>query len=151
MKCSITVGDWIKAHGDNKSSSGGRYHPETMKTSGDNPTHRFQSDRLLWNSGPMWQSTLSWFSSRLASKSKAGSMRELNHDSVLCHIGPEFQSNRSDWKEMALLRLLCPPPKSKAGSMGRIVTGSLHGFGVVPATAAGFVISMCSSIGQLRQ
>jgi hypothetical protein len=60
----------------------------------------FQSDRLLWNSGPMWQSTLSWFSSRLASK-------------------------------------------SKAGSMGRIVTGSLHGFGVVPATAAGFVISMC--------
>lgn len=33
--------------------------------------------------------------------------------------------------------------KSKADSMGRIVTGSLHGFGVVPATAAGFVISMC--------
>ncbi|KAJ5714367.1 uncharacterized protein N7483_011548 [Penicillium malachiteum] len=36
------VGRWHRAHGDNKSSSGGKYHHECMKTSGEKPVFRIR-------------------------------------------------------------------------------------------------------------
>jgi hypothetical protein len=40
------AGSWLRAHGDCKSTSGGYFYTETMKTSGDKPVYRVRVIRL---------------------------------------------------------------------------------------------------------